>query len=152
MGFRQECISGDVTGFFTLASTSTSSMAGPGPTTADSTGLAAPKSSSMPITPTTSGSLDPKATRTALPPSIVERVAAALINTDFKNFNSAIEHTAIWAKSVKALVVDEIGQEGYQSCLATVEASGDAGPPMVRAKREEAPVTMLQVRKKKKVV
>jgi regulator of Ty1 transposition protein 109 len=148
MGFRQECISGDVTGFFSLESYSASP---PPIQRTNSIGLDLPTSSPMPSTPTTSGFFDPKPTRISLPPSIVERVAAALINTDFKTYASAIEHTAIWARSVKSLVVAEIGEAGYEGCLATVEAKGVMGPPVVKTKREEAPVTMLQPRKKKKV-
>lgn len=167
MGFRQECISGDVTGFFSLESTipkpgleAPYSLApptvSPVPTTITSV------SSSSALGPSSSGSgsgsgiLDPKATRTSLPPSIVERVTAALVNTDFKTYELAIEHTAIWVKSVKALIIDEIGEEGWRGCNGTVEAKAGTGAAAVagegnKAKRQEAPVTILQVRKKKKV-
>jgi hypothetical protein len=83
-------------------------------------------------------------------------VTAALVNTDFKSYELAIEHTAIWVKSVKALIIDEIGEEGWRGCNGTVEAKAGAGAAANggegnKAKREEAPVTILQVRKKKKV-
>jgi regulator of Ty1 transposition protein 109 len=170
MGFRQECISGDVTGFFSLESTISKPgleapipmappTVSPVPTTTasvSSSSALGPSSSSGSGSGSGSGILDPKATRTSLPPSIVERVTAALVNTDFKTYELAIEHTAIWVKSVKALVTDELGEEGWRGCHGTVEAKAGAGAAANggegnKAKREEAPVTILQVRKKKKV-
>jgi regulator of Ty1 transposition protein 109 len=132
MGFRQECISGDVTGFFTLESSPTI------------------ESASAPMTMTMSSSSDPKPPRSALPHGIVDRILAALLNTDFKTYGSAIEHSGLWERSVKTLVIDEVGKEGYEECIAMVEGKvGEVAVPVKR--KEEAPVTMLQPRKKKKV-
>lgn len=127
MGFRQECISGDVTGFFSLEST-----------------VEQKDEITVP---------DPKPDKTALPPEIIERLLSALLNTDFKNLQSGIDHTAIWERSVKSVVSDEIGEEGYQACSALVEGKIDANPSIVDqpVKRKEEVVTVLQVRKKKKV-
>jgi regulator of Ty1 transposition protein 109 len=129
MGFRQECISGDVTGFFTLESSP--------PVT----------STSAPMT----GSIDPKTPPTALPYTIVDRILSALLNTDFKSFETSLDHSALWERSVRSLVVDEIGEEGYKACIGSVEGKkGEEGDVPVKRK-EEVVVTMLQPRKKKKV-
>ena len=136
MGFRQECISGDVTGLFTLES-------GP-PSQLDST------TSSTSMQPTSINTSDPKPSRSALPPGIVDRILQALLNTDFKSFDTAINQSELWQKSVKSLVVDEIGEEGYRDCIGLVEGKeGEVVAPVKR--KEEAVVTMLQPRKKKKV-
>jgi len=128
MGFRQECISGDVTGLFTLES----------------------DPPSRPASPTMQSTSDPKAGRSALPPGIVDRILQAMLNTDFKSFDTAIDQSELWQKSVKSLVVDEIGEEGYRDCIGKVD--GKDGEVVVPVKRkEEAVVTMLQPRKKKKV-
>jgi regulator of Ty1 transposition protein 109 len=138
MGFRQECISGDVTGFFTLES---------GPPNLIPSGSS---SNSAPMQPNTSNTSDPKPTSEALPPGIVDRILQALLNTDFKSFESAIDQSALWDRSVKSIVVDETGEEGYRKCIGVVE--GKEGEVVVPVKRkEEAVVTMLQPRKKKKV-
>lgn len=133
MGFRQECISGDVTGFFSLESTLHSADA-------------------IDNNASTAATADPKPAARSLPPEIIERLLAALLNTDFGNLQSGIDHTAIWERSVKSVVTDEIGAEGYEACIATLEGKPDtqsaAGQPI---KRKEEAVTVLQVRKKKKV-
>jgi len=130
MGFRQECISGDVTGFFTLESSPS--------TTSTSTPM---------ISLITS---DPKTPPTALPHAIVDRILSALLNTDFKTYESSLDHSALWENQVKSLVVDEIGEEGYKACVGSVEGKMGIEDPAPKRK-EEAPVTMLQPRKKKKV-
>jgi regulator of Ty1 transposition protein 109 len=126
MGFRQECISGDVTGFFTLESS--------------------PKTSS---TPMFSNSPDPKTPPTALPHAIVDRILSALLNTDFKNYETSLDHSGLWESQVRALVSDEIGEEGYCQCIGRVE--GKEGEVIAPKRKEEVVVTMLQPRKKKKV-
>jgi len=133
MGFRQECISGDVTGFFTLESS-------PPTTTTTSPSIAMSTSQST---------SDPKSPATALPHAIVERILSALLNTDFKSFETSLDHSALWQNQVRALVSDEIGEEGYKACVSSVE--GKKGEEVVMKRKEEAPVTMLQPRKKKKV-
>jgi len=130
MGFRQECISGDVTGFFTLESSPT--------TTTTSTPMTSVHTS------------DPKTPPTALPHAIVDRILSALLNTDFKTFESSLDHSALWENQVKSLVVDEIGEEGYKACVGSVEGKMGIEDPAPKRK-DEAPVTMLQPRKKKKV-
>jgi regulator of Ty1 transposition protein 109 len=130
MGFRQECISGDVTGFFTLESSPS--------TTTTSTPMASVHTS------------DPKTPPTALPHAIVDRILSALLNTDFKTYESSLDHSALWENQVKSLVVDEIGEEGYKACVGIVEGKMGIEDPAPKRK-EEAPVTMLQPRKKKKV-
>ena len=108
---------------------------------------------------------DPVPSRTALPPEIVDRLLVALLNTDFKTFTSAIDHTAIWDRAVRSVVVDEIGEEGYEGCIATIKGKGHPGAITgagqqgsglglaagEQVKRKDEPVvTMLQPRKKKK--
>jgi len=130
MGFRQECISGDVTGFFTLESSLS--------TTTTSTPM------------TSLNTSDPKTPPTALPHAIVDRILSALLNTDFKTYESSLDHSALLENQVKSLVVDEIGEEGYKACVGSVEGKMGIEDPAPKRK-EEAPVTMLQPRKKKKV-
>jgi regulator of Ty1 transposition protein 109 len=132
MGFRQECISGDVTGFFTLESSPP-----PATTTTSSS------------TPMISSSPDPKTPSTALPHAIVDRILSALLNTDFKSFETSLDHSGLWESQVRALVSDEIGEEGYSQCIGKVE--GRAGEVVAPKRKEEVVVTMLQPRKKKKV-
>lgn len=149
MGFRQECISGDVTGFFTLESTTVARTTTPAKTNQDTP---APTNSgpqvSAPIPIAT-----PPAT-TNLPPDIVNRLLRALLNTDFKSYTHAIDHTAVWDRAVHSVVIDEIGEEGYEACKAKIPGKViDADQPvMAPIKRKEEQVTVLQVRKKKKAV
>lgn len=148
MGFRQECISGDVTGFFTLESTasapaSVSSLSTFKPIEPTSDNTSAPPQTDHAALPTVT---------TNLPPDIVDRLVRALLNTDFKTLDQAIDHTAIWDRAVHSVVIDEIGEKGYQACIAIILAKegGEKEVEMPIKRKEE--VTMLQPRKKKKAV
>ena len=131
IGFRQECASGDVTGFFTLKSTSTS----------------------MPEPKSTTGSdphPDPPPSPYDLPHAIVERIHTALLNLDFGTREAALEGSAIWSKSVRAIVSDEIGEDGWEGCTGVVEGKAGVEVGIRPEKRKDEVVTVLQPRKKKK--
>jgi regulator of Ty1 transposition protein 109 len=137
MGFRQECASGDVTGFFTAQVS--------------------------PVPPFTSRSethmvtaSDPTGSKNSLPHTIVDRLLTALLNTDFADLELAIEGSAAWTSSAKEIVSDEIGKEGWGSCVGTVVAKEGVkaqarSTGADREKRKEEAVTMLQPKKKKKL-
>lgn len=118
IGFRQECASGDVTGFFAIEAT---------PQEADSA---------------------PTAITSSLPQATVARVLKSLLNTDFKTRALAAAGTEQWLASTKTLVVDEIGEDGWKACVASIAAK-DTAP--IAKRKEEPVVTMLQPRKKKRV-
>lgn len=122
IGFRQECASGDVTGFFSIA--------------------AAPALEENNVERAES-------TSASLPQSTVARVLKSMLNTDFGTREMAAEGTAQWLSSTRSLVVDEIGEEGWNSCTASIAAKDVSG--LAEPKRKETPVvTMLQPRKKKR--
>lgn len=134
MNFRQECISGDVTGFFALHS----EIPTPNLTISSSKGV-----------------LDPADNATDLPLAIVDRIHRSLLNCDFGTKPLAVEGTAIWTRSCKGIVEGEIGAKGWEGCIGSVPAK--QGLPIVGSagegvKRKEEVVTMLQPRKKKKPV
>lgn len=125
IGFRQECASGDVTGFFSI------SVETEGETAANH------------FAAKTNGA----STRTAIPQLLVERLLKSLLNTDFGTRALACAGTVHWLESTHALVADEIGEDGWTACVANVGAK--EGVERV-VKRKEEVVTMLQPRKKKK--
>ncbi|KAE8540640.1 hypothetical protein D1P53_003004 [Cryptococcus gattii VGV] len=153
MGFRQECASGDVTGFFTLEAESVLGMG--------LEGKHASGESSPAITTTTATAKNALA---LLPQAITERLLTALTNLDFANPALAVEGSTIWLEQTHSIVAGEVGEAGWEVCVARIEAkAGQAGQARsvtvagaerigegVR-KREEV-VTMLQPRKKKKIV
>lgn len=152
MGFRQECASGDVTGFFTLEAGSVLGM-----------GLER-KHASGESSPATTTTATAKNALALLPQAITERLLAALTNLDFANPALAVEGSTIWLEQTHSIVAGEVGEAGWEVCVARIEAkAGQAGQARsvtvagaerigegVR-KREEV-VTMLQPRKKKKIV
>jgi regulator of Ty1 transposition protein 109 len=126
MGFRQECASGDVTGFFTAEvvaptrhtahshSHLSSPDTHPGERSTDDPGT---------VTVTGTGTVDPSPTPDhALPHEIVDRLLTALLNTDFANLSFAVDGSAAWARSAKEVVSDEIGLQGWGGCVGTVVA------------------------------
>ncbi|ODN77136.1 hypothetical protein L202_05667 [Cryptococcus amylolentus CBS 6039] len=147
MGFRQECASGDVTGFFSLETLPLPSRPVPG----DEQGAAEPSVTMVELP-----------SQALLPPPITDRILTALTNLDFATRELAIEGSGIWLDQTQGLVRSEVGKEGWEKCVGTVEAKvGVEGPGTgagegvgvggeKRAKKEEV-VTMLQPRKKKKV-
>ncbi|WVQ78830.1 hypothetical protein IAT38_000921 [Cryptococcus sp. DSM 104549] len=200
MGFRQECASGDVTGFFTLEF-------GVGGVAAGSKGEAEGKTAvdgkekegipqgggALPVPEGTGDDLNPtlptlassasaevsapvsaliagplpsaptatnpapaptSAPKTALiPPAISSRILTALTNLDFATRALAIEGSGIWLSQTQSIVAGEVGERGWEECKGRIEAkAGGEGVGAVRKEREEAPVTMLQPRKKKKKV
>jgi len=134
MGFRQECASGDVTGFFNL--------------NLDTCTLTSSSSVDTSASTTTSANPDPPKSPLDLRPAIVDRVHKSLLNCDFANVHYAVEGTAIWQRSARAIVVGEIGEPGWEGCLGTVHAK--EGTELIAEQRKEQ-VTMLQPRKKQKV-
>lgn len=158
MGFRQECASGDVTGFFTLESGSALGM-----------GLER-KHASGESSPATTTTATAKNVLALLPQAITERLLTALTNLDFANPTLAVEGSTIWLEQTHSIVAGEVGEAGWEVCVARIEAKagqagqggqvGQAGAVVVTGaerigegvrKREEV-VTMLQPRKKKKIV
>lgn len=150
MGFRQECASGDVTGFFTL-------IVGP-----ESASLAVHQKgdATIPEADVTEIEESQKASSSApsgeivksslLPQAILDRLLTALLNIDFKSRDLAIEGTALWESAVKSIASDEVGLEAFErDCVGTIEAT-QGSEVVVKRPREEVVVTMLQPRKKKK--
>lgn len=151
MGYRQECISGDVTGFFSMY-----------------VGLS-PSSTAAP--PTERVAQEDEEQPTGEGPHQVShplfsRIAAALLNHDFANRTLAIDATRRFLGQTENIVVAEIGKELWDSrCVARVErndkgrvfqqsktgtgtASGNAGA----VGASQPVVNVLQVKKKKKPV
>ena len=144
MGYRQECISGDVTGFF--------SMYVGLPTTSDSPNAATEdEQESQPAEETASQVSHP----------LFGRIAAALLNHDFANRTLAIEATRRFLDQTQNIVVPEIGQDMWDKrCTARVEKN-DAGRAFQDrsaqglaqssgASQAVPAVNILQVKKKKK--
>ncbi|KAK4683918.1 hypothetical protein P7C73_g6290, partial [Tremellales sp. Uapishka_1] len=135
MAFRQECISGDVTGFFSLLSTHPTRTAGTSIT------LAPPPTSTQ--------------TQAYFSPGIMERFLKTLLNLDFGSREIAVDSTRLWEKSVAGIAKDEMGDEVFQRCcVGIVEKKDGVAEEKGDAKREREKdveaVTMLQPRKKKK--
>lgn len=158
MGFRQECASGDVTGFFTLESGSALRM-----------GLER-KHASGESSPATTTTATAKNVLALLPQAITERLLTALTNLDFANPTLAVEGSTIWLEQTHSIVAGEVGEAGWEVCVARIEAKagqagqggqvGQAGAVIVTGaerigegvRKKEEVVTMLQPRKKKKIV
>lgn len=158
MGFRQECASGDVTGFFTLESGSALRM-----------GLER-KHASGESSPATTTTATTKNVLALLPQAITERLLTALTNLDFANPTLAVEGSTIWLEQTHSIVAGEVGEAGWEVCVARIEAKagqagqggqvGQAGAVIVTGaerigegvRKKEEVVTMLQPRKKKKIV
>jgi len=133
MGYRQECSSGDVTGFFTLSVSHNNDKR---------------VQSGQELEQTDS---DMKSIlRTALSIPIMERLLTALLNTDFKSRALAIEGTQIWESSVRSIVSDELGSSEVFDEYCSTLIKGVYGSGGEKRVREEVVVTMLQPRKKKK--
>jgi regulator of Ty1 transposition protein 109 len=148
MGYRQECISNDVTGFFSMY-----------------VGLP----SSAPTNTVTSTSVaqeDGEPTTSEGPHQVTHplfsRIAAALLNHDFANRQLAIDATGRFLRQTENIVVAEIGQELWdERCIARVEknekgkafqeSSGTHGGGFGTAAAQPV-VNVLQVKKKKKPV
>lgn len=181
MGFRGECISGDVTGFFSLVvdgdvrvdsqrertdagrggdgdeeKERSNSFAGAERDTTRDAGTDQPASTEVRLHPDST-----------LTPQIVDRLLSALLNVDFHSLETALDATDLWLASVRAIVTDELGSVGLGGCVGTVEAkseeelkrrfpereSGDADTGVIGDKKREGEgaVTVLQARKKKRV-
>ncbi|KAJ9109823.1 hypothetical protein QFC20_003239 [Naganishia adeliensis] len=147
MGYRQECISNDVTGFFSMyvglpPSTTTANSSAPvAPEDEEQTASEGPHQVSHPL---------------------FSRIAAALLNHDFANRQLAIDATGRFLRQTENIVVAEIGQALWDSrCIARLEKNekgkafqessgtkdGDSG-----ATAAQPVVNVLQVKKKKKPV
>ncbi|WWD16407.1 hypothetical protein CI109_100833 [Kwoniella shandongensis] len=172
MGFRQECASGDVTGFFTLESsaisTSTSSSLD-ADTDTDHHSIESKQKTTEATSSTSLGVETSSASTSAsssgstptftpqLRQEITDRILVALTNIDFATLPLAKEGTEIWLNQVRSLVSGEVGQTGWERCNGDIEAKTEdevkaqlgAVGGTVRKQREEV-VTMLQPRKKKK--
>ncbi|KAK8861671.1 hypothetical protein IAR55_002494 [Kwoniella newhampshirensis] len=149
MGFRQECASGDVTGFFTLERSKSGQV------------TQVEKEDDPALGTIRDPSLRSAAARTTKAPQIrqeiTDRILTALTNIDFATLPLAKEGTEIWIRQVRSLVGGEIGPEGWEQCTASIDAKDEdvlkqmTGGGLRRKQREEV-VTMLQPRKKKKAV
>jgi regulator of Ty1 transposition protein 109 len=128
MGFRQECCSGDVTGFFEVSYLAQTPSRRRDEHQAEALSLM----------------------ETEVPTSIVDRLHTALSNCDFQTLDLAMEGSGIWLRSVRAILEDEIGREGYEGCIGVVEVKSGLGQVEVKRKVDEV-VTILLPRKKKKV-
>ncbi|EKC99499.1 hypothetical protein A1Q2_06231 [Trichosporon asahii var. asahii CBS 8904] len=150
MGFRQECASGDVTGFFHV-------LVVPDPEGGDASSFVAAAEAqqlaaeSKPDSkPESSDSSKPPASGKdahTLPPALVERILTSMLNTDFGNRQLASSGTSFWTQATKSLVVDAIGEKGWDACFGSIAAKQGV---QREQKRKEETVTMLQPRKKKK--
>lgn len=158
MGFRQECSSGDVTGFFHLESVDQDTPAtahtdaGASTESKPAAGTAAGMASAQVEEDGTGPSKTENGTASAsceIKAQIIDRIHQALLNTDFKTLDYAVEGSEIWRRSVESLVTGEIGQAGYDQCRGVVEAKEAAVRIASGAKVEGEQVTMLQPRKRK---
>ncbi|RSH94792.1 hypothetical protein EHS25_004598 [Saitozyma podzolica] len=125
MGFRQECASGDVTGFFTAevvsptihtAHSHSNSLLSSADTHTGERSTDDPVTGTVPVDP-------PPTPDHALPHEIVDRLLTALLNTDFANQSFAVDGSAAWARSAKEVVSDEIGLQGWGGVITSVEAN-----------------------------
>ncbi|KAJ9113940.1 hypothetical protein QFC19_000135 [Naganishia cerealis] len=152
MGYRQECISGDVTGFFSMyVGLPVQANAVPEPITS-------PLRENKEIEP-------PQSAPHQISHPLFARIGAALLNHDFANLALAIEGTRRFLDQTENIVVAEIGEELWKTrCFARVERNEEGkafetrrsgGAPelggAVAAEQSSQPVVnVLQVRKKKK--
>lgn len=138
MGYRQECISGDVTGFFSMY-------------------VGLPAGSASPTTEDEQENQPAEESAHQVSHPLFGRIAAALLNHDFANRALAIEATRMFLDQTRNIVVAEIGQDAWDTrCTARVEKN-DAGrafqdsSAQVSSASQAAPVVnVLQVKKKKK--
>ncbi|KAJ9122743.1 hypothetical protein QFC24_004172 [Naganishia onofrii] len=151
MGYRQECISGDVTGFF--------SMYVGLPVTVD--GASKPTTSHK----ENEESEAPPTLPHQISHPLFARLGAALLNHDFADLSLAIEGTRRFLDQTENIVVAEIGEELWKTrCIVRVESnekgkafqerkpvSGtDEGRVGGSEQTSQPVVNVLQVRKKKK--
>lgn len=150
MGYRQECISGDVTGFFSMY-VGLSADAGGSDSTAShnaSEELEAPSTSPHQISH-----------------PLFDRIGAALLNHDFATLALAIEGTRRFLHQTENIVVAEIGAELWKARCETRVECNEKGKAFQERKPSDATdegrvggtvqsvqpvVNVLQVKKKKK--
>lgn len=150
MGFRQECSSGDVTGFFHLGSVYPPSQVQSPPTpitTADTTRGNGEKDHDNKVDSDSTTKAQETSIRTELPILIVDRIHQSLLNVDYGTEDFAIDGSSIWLKSTESLVKDEIGDMGWIGCTAHIPAKENVAS--IGIKRKEEGVTMLQIKPKK---
>lgn len=140
MGYRQECISGDVTGFFSMY-------------------VGLPPASSPITTQDEQESQPAEETAHQVSHPLFGRIAAALLNHDFANRTLAIEATRMFLDQTQNIVVAEIGKDAWdRRCIVRVEKNDagrefqDVGMPGAASGANQAVpvVNVLQVKKKKK--
>ena len=169
MGFRQECASGDVTGFFSLelepmdpenvapkaASSRGIGQFSPSATLFNDDGTESTKGEGSHHSAVTvngsivgGGGVSSNSSTSDISPELVDRLLKALLNTDFATLELATEGSESWMDSARGIVVGEIGQQGWEECVGIVRAK--EGVAAIEKKRKEEIVTMLQPRKKKK--
>ena len=146
MGFRQEMSSGDVTGFFALATSTTA--------TDDSAPADPPRSTSTSVITTSceepSSAAADNVDEPVLSPAVVTRLLDALLNCDFGTPAAGIVSSDTWLSSLENIVKSEIGESGWTASCATIPAKSGLPDAPQKRDRSEAPVTMLQPRKKKR--
>lgn len=165
MGFRQECSSGDVTGFFSIRVASSSSAANENGREGEGEGegedgeaeaeAEVDDTASLASTERSSEAsryrFEPLRPPNGLPKALVERILTSLLNTDFGTRGLAYTGTESWLASTRSLVVDEIGEDGWAASTATIAPKASAAVSAVAMpKRKEESVTMLMPRKKKR--
>ncbi|KAJ9116928.1 hypothetical protein QFC22_004586 [Naganishia vaughanmartiniae] len=152
MGYRQECISGDVTGFFSMyvgLPATVDTAAEPTSLQTETEELEAPSTSPHQISH-----------------PLFTRIGVALLNHDFANLTLAIEGTRRFLDQTENIVVAEIGEELWKTrCVARVE-SNEKGKAFQERKRingtdegrvggteqsAQPVVNVLQIKKKKKL-
>ncbi|TXT05515.1 uncharacterized protein COLE_06835 [Cutaneotrichosporon oleaginosum] len=138
MGFRQECASGDVTGFF-------SASVGP-----KRDGGGEKETSPASSDDGERARYEPPRAPHSISKPLVERILTSMLNTDFGTRALAYAGTEQWLASTRALVLDEVGEAGWDASTATIAFKKVAATPPP-PKRKEETVTMLQPRKKKRV-
>lgn len=137
MGFRQECVSGDVTGFFSMSITDDK------------------HATRKPLAATTStSSLDGK--QTAAPTGTVThavytRLMETLLNHDFGTFDLALESTSKVQAAFKSTLELEVGQAAWgRYCNVQVAKSQPGLASEVQKPTLKPAVTILAVKKKPK--
>ncbi|KAI5452708.1 hypothetical protein NCC49_000457 [Naganishia albida] len=143
MGYRQECISNDVTGFFSMY------VGLPCSTTTGN--------------PSPSVSLEDEEQSNSegqhqVSHPLFSRIAAALLNHDFANRQMAIDASGRFLRQTENIVVPEIGQDLWDSrCTARVEKNEkgkvfqeSSGTTTHSGAAAQPTVNVLQVKKKKK--
>jgi regulator of Ty1 transposition protein 109 len=122
MGYRQECISNDVTGFFSMY------VGLPSSTTTENPPATASQEEEE--QPTSEG-------QHQVSHPLFSRIAAALLNHDFANRQLAIDATGRFLRQTENIVVPEIGQDLWNSRCTARRDGRTAGSQRFAGEKEE---------------